>query len=161
MCKHIFLTKRINNWFMVLGLVWFWFFLILCLIVCGYLIFLSVFPLTVLRLLTCLLLSAIVPWRWKLAEKIFLIFSQNALLKLYQYSSGATEGEAHVSPLVQLVQISLFSTEPLCSPLRFWTFTKRINDIPLLFSPHKLLSMYVQKQNGLPSWCRADALTLS
>lgn len=143
MCKHIFLIKRINNWFLGFG----GFFATLCLILCGYLIFLPFFPLTVLQLITCLSLSAIVPWRWKLAEKIFFILSQNALLKPYLCCSEATETEAHVSPLVQLVQIPLFSTEPLCSPLGLWTFTKRINDIPLLFSPHKLLSIYVQIQS--------------
>jgi len=40
------------------------------------------------------------------------MLSQNVLLKHYQYFSEANEREAHVSPLVQLVQIPLFSTQP-------------------------------------------------
>lgn len=80
-------------------------------------------------------------------RKMFLILS-HTLLKPYLYSKGAAEGEAHVcvSPLIQIVQIPLFSTGSLCTPLGLSAFLKRVNDICLLFSPYKL-SMRIQIQS--------------
>lgn len=80
-------------------------------------------------------------------RRMFLILS-HTLLKPPLYSKGAAEGEARVcvSPLIQIVQIPLFSTGSLCTPLGLSAFLKRVNDICLLFFLYKL-SMRIQIQS--------------